>query len=301
MQSKEANVLNQTLTELTAEQENSLESNLVWIFASPRSGTSWLAMRLLSHNTLLVNEPLIGKHLGSLPYRNVDAIVRDYEVRNDDPQYFFSRQYESVWKKYVRKLILNRIYAQVQTYDKHVIIKEPNGSMGADILSQCLPTCKIILILRDGRDVIDSMLDYSKFTPWGKKVQQHSFKETDRETFIERAAHTWLKNMEVLERTKTIHDQERLFLIRYEDLRYNTLQVVLKLYNFIGIDISREEAAYIVEKHSYENVPALKKGRDKPIRTATPGAWREHLTEKEQNIIHDIIGAKLKALGYETS
>jgi len=49
---------------LSTEEESILEKNLVWVFGSHRSGTSWLAKNLLKHNTFLWNEPMIGLHLG---------------------------------------------------------------------------------------------------------------------------------------------------------------------------------------------------------------------------------------------
>jgi hypothetical protein len=35
------------------------------------------------------------------------------------------------------------------------------------------------------------------------------------------------------------------------------------------------------------------------MRAATPGLWRENLTEDEQRTMHDIMGAKLGELGYD--
>jgi len=40
-----------------------------------------------------------------------------------------------------------------------IIIKEPHGSLAADTISECLPNSKIIILLRDGRDVLDSEVD----------------------------------------------------------------------------------------------------------------------------------------------
>ena len=48
---------------LTNEQENILEKNMVWIFAPPRSGTTWLGSQLLVHpKNIIWFEPWIGFH-----------------------------------------------------------------------------------------------------------------------------------------------------------------------------------------------------------------------------------------------
>jgi len=53
-----------SLVKLSEKEENILEKNLVWIFGTHRSGTTWLATELLSYKTYAWNEPYIGGHLG---------------------------------------------------------------------------------------------------------------------------------------------------------------------------------------------------------------------------------------------
>jgi len=48
--------------ELTAKQEDILEKNIVWIFGSRRSGTTWLR-DLLAFNTKFIRETYITEHL----------------------------------------------------------------------------------------------------------------------------------------------------------------------------------------------------------------------------------------------
>ena len=120
--------------ELTPEQEDILEKNLVWIFASPRSGTTWVAAELLSNYTHIMDEPYIGTHLAG-PFNGImgkdadssysrrEKMVKQHRSRDD---YFFSNRYKDSWKHFARKLILNRIYAQFQDLEKKIIIKEPN-------------------------------------------------------------------------------------------------------------------------------------------------------------------------------
>jgi len=142
--------------ELTSEEELILEKNLVWIFASNRSGTTWMARGLLSYDTYIMNEPLIGYHLANFT-RSPEPITstEQGELRNF---YFFHRGYQNFWNPHLRKMILNRIFAQFPDLSRKIIIKEPNGSLGASFISKCLPNSKIILVLRDGRDVLDSLM-----------------------------------------------------------------------------------------------------------------------------------------------
>ncbi len=76
-------------------------------------------------------------------------------------------------------------------------------------------------------------------------------------------------------------------VVRYEDLRTNTLQTMRRLYSTLGIPVNEGELAGVVERHAWENVPENKKGPDKPHRKATPGGWREDLTVKQIEIIEE--------------
>jgi len=73
---------------LSSEEELILEKNLVWIFADRRSGTTWLALELLSHNTKIMDEPLIGLHLGKFSHTN-ENIKRTLDIQGDRDDYFF--------------------------------------------------------------------------------------------------------------------------------------------------------------------------------------------------------------------
>jgi hypothetical protein len=70
-------------------------------------------------------------------------------------------------------------------------------------------------------------------------------------------------------------------LIRYEDLRADTLGTMKHIYSTLEIPVNDEELARVVEKRSWENVPEEEKGSGKIRRKATPGGWREDLTPRQ--------------------
>jgi len=286
--------------ELTPEEEDTLEKNLVWIFASPRSGTSWLGTQLLSYQTLSVNEPLIGLHLGMRQPRFREKIIRHIDIFKIEPDYFFSQIYSNSWMRYLKKLILHRLFAQVKDLSKKIIIKEPNGSMGADILAKCMPNSKIILLLRDGRDVIDSVLDSLQKDSWVTK-QYHITPLDIKKRFsdIKYQADLWVVVTQLLMDVFNKFPEQQRLLVRYEELRKNTKMELQKIYNFLKIDIPQNKLEEIVEKYSFENIPADKKGSGKVVRSATPGKWKESFSKKEQKVLNEIMGDALNKLGYD--
>lgn len=286
--------------ELSKEMENKLEKNLVWILASRRSGTSWAAKELLSHNTKFMNEPLIGNHISAVMGTN-SPYYRRLDESKDRQDYFFSEKFKETWLYFLRKLILNRIYAQFQDVNSVIIIKEPNGSMGADIISETLPNSKIILLLRDGRDVVNS--DITRISAGGFAVKSvkvvRVLQHKQRLQEIRTRAKIWISLMNVLLPSFQKHNEKLRYLVKYEDLRSNTLGELKKLYEFIGIPITDSELSNIVEKFTFENIPDEKKGLGTQRQFAKAGIWKEKFSHKEIEVLEEIMGNQLKQLGYD--
>jgi len=290
------------ISSLTDKEEDRLEKNLVWIFAYMRSGTTWLGTELLRHNSHIINESNLCVHLGStLPSNN--NFKTDYEMYHDRDKkhnYFFSYEYEDTWMYYLRKLILNRIVAQVKDISKKVIIKEPGGA-GYLRISECLPKSKIIWIIRDGRDVLDSILDASNLEGWASRQSGRITGLGDQQklNLIKARGKDWVKKIDVLFDLQKKHENSLFYTVRYENLRRKTFEELKKIYNFVDIEISDEKLAEIVERYEFDNIPESKKGSGKPKRSATPGKWKENLSDKEIKEMSKIINNTLKKLDYE--
>ncbi|MGH3087652.1 MAG: sulfotransferase domain-containing protein, partial [Rubrobacteraceae bacterium] len=77
-------------------------------------------------------------------------------------------------------------------------------------------------------------------------------------------------------------------------LRADTLGTMKRLYESLGITIDEGELTRAVEKHSWENIPADQKGEGKFYRKASPGGWREDLTEEQIMIVEEITAPLLE-------
>ena len=248
------------ISQLSCDEELILEKNLVWIFASPRSGTTWLNNALLKFKILRLGEPLIGDHLAAVRELG-KTYIRKIEEHKDRESYFFSSQHKKVWQFFLRKLILNRINSQFKNLDSKIIIKEPNGSMGADIISECLPQSRIIILIRDGRDIINSQItllsEGGYVTKHEKRFQPLS--GSRRTVSIIRHSRRWVKLIEVLLKTYENHDEKLRLLLRYEELRTNTLEELKKIYEFINIDVDDEKLSKIVSEQDFEKLSSENK------------------------------------------
>jgi len=289
----------QKLPELSPEEELSLEKNLVWVISSTRSGSTWLSKYLLSFKTNYINEPNLSQYLG-LKAPPISDKNTDMEYFSQRPDYFFSFRYKNTWLFYLRKLILNRIHAQVNDFSKKIIIQEPGG-LGFLTISECLSYSKIIVLFRDGRDVVDSQLDPRiNLPPKGRLSMQieEPLGKQGRSDFVREQSKHWVKTMTVLQLACKSHPKGKLFVTKYEELLNNTLEETLKIYKFLGIGIPKDYLRKKIDQASFEKQPDNKKGPGLSLRFATPGKWKENLFEEEKQIMEEIMGSKLKDLGY---
>lgn len=286
------------------------EESLIWIFGSGRSGSTWL-MRMMrrQRDTVQVNEPGIGEHLADLRTRASSGPAIEFfrynDLRADTPDYFFGDEYADVWKPLLRELILRRLHAHVarlaaqrEIENPRVVIKEPNGSQAADIILSVLPRSGMVLLVRDGRDVVDSALASALGGSWGNKFGSE-IDDSQRMPYIRHRASLWLHTMEVAQTAYDAHPDDRKILVRYEDLLADTQGWLRKIFDRFGLRASDAKVAKIVSLEAFENVPDDRKGPDKPIRAASPGLWRQNLSPAEQELMGSIMNAKLRDLGYE--
>ena len=297
---------------LTLEQETIYEKNIIWLFGHPRGGTTWTSSQLLSYKTNSINEPHIEEHLGIRAMEFFGQFTRRIDNPQKNPGYFFSQEYKDTWMIYLKKLLLNRFYAETKDIHIKTIIKEVCTFGGADILAECLKLSKIIILLRDGRDQVDSLLDARSedgfmtkdgrepITGDGKSKSKGSFAPVpSKNVFIRNQSKAWGIRTQNFLKTYNNHPKELRYMVKYEDLLNNTFEELKKLYEFIGIEISDEELQKIVTKYSFKNIPMEEKGRGKFTRSATPGKWKENFSEEEIKIMNQEMGDLLKNLGYE--
>jgi Sulfotransferase family len=281
------------------------ERRLVWILGSPRSGSTWLMNLLGFGGASKINEPGIGSHLGvmlagTLPIepcgRPVSYRLDQFsQSRPDSKDYFFAAERERVWRPALRTLILERLQAQLGPWQHYAIVKEPHGSQAAELLMSTLPRARLIFLLRDGRDVIDSMLDTTAPGSWLMELLD-GFRAVDRESSIRSQAYLWLWRTEAVQRAFEGHGDQLKMFVRYEDLRNDPTPVLARLADWLGLD--EEPIVKFAHATAMERLSRDQTGPGRFTRAAAPGQWRENLSAQEQAMVHEIIGAKLLELGY---
>lgn len=283
-------------------RRRALEKRIVWIFGSPRSGSTWLLQLLAEHDRVVpINEPNIGLHLGPFVSDHPATQAADLDLSNftynrlgsEVSQYFFSRRYSNVWEPALRDLIVRRMAVHGDRR-KLIVCQEPNGSQAADVILRVLPRSRLLFLLRDGRDVVDSELAAFSTGSWmSKRVEQfRGIGPGSRAGFIDQSARKWVWRTEVVREAFEEHPGPKL-LLRYEELLAQTLRELTRAMEWLGLDTGG--VGRVVEKHSFAHADS---GPQKFARAAQPGLWRDNLSSEEQMLITGIMGPTLGRMGY---
>jgi hypothetical protein len=226
------------------------------------------------------------------------------EVKRDKPSYFFSDRYREAWAPALRDLIVARFDAQVRdgrgasrSGKPWVIVKEP-GSHVADLLLSLFPRSRLIFLLRDGRDVVDSWVAAHRRGAWALDEGAFAVSPEGREALVRWQSSVWMHRTGVVQRAYRDHDAGRKVVVRYESLLQRPAHELRRICESLGIPAERERLERIGRDHSYDSVPKSEKGADKEIRSAAPGGWRRHLTAAERRAMYDVMADKLAELGY---
>jgi sulfotransferase family protein len=292
----------------------SVESRLAWILGSPRSGSTWLLGLLKAGpGVVAIDEPAIGFHLappvssvvGLRPERVAPEQFRLNDLRADSGDYFFARRHAAVWQPLLRDLILGRLEAQIadetrgRATNPICVLKEPHGTIGADILMATLPASRMILLLRDGRDVVDSELAAATSGSWAMSaLEGYAPADDDRLGYVRDRAHAWLARTLVAERAFEAHAESLRMRIRYEDLLEDPEGILGSLSEWLGLGLAPDRIREAVRETDFDALDPSVRGPGRFARAARPGLWRESLSAEEQAVLTEILGPKLTELGY---
>ena len=300
-------------TPTVAPAPSAFERRLAWIFGSSRSGSTWL-LRMLSQLPPIVpiDDPHIGHHLGvwrpiPLAWATAEELpelrtLGDY--KRDKRDYFFSDRYRDTWLPALRELLSARFEAQAREdatarriSEPLVAVKEP-ASQVAELLLELFPSSRLIFLLRDGRDVVDSWLDAYRDGTWATEGGAYPVSAEGRLALIRWQSSVWLKRTEVMQKACAGLDDSQRLLVRYEELRERPAVALERICDLLEIDGHPDRLHAVANANLYERVPLGERGEGREIRRAAPGGWRDSMSAEEIEVMHRILAPKLVELGY---
>ncbi|HSL00736.1 MAG TPA: sulfotransferase [Rubrobacteraceae bacterium] len=258
-------------------------SNIVWIFCVARSGSTWLAgmMGALPRHEVW-REPRVGHLFGEF-YEGTP------KEKTQSANFIMGAPTRGAWISSIRHFVLvgaRHAFPRLGLED-YLVIKEPGGGVGAPFLMEALPESRMILLVRDPRDVVSSSLDATRkdsWQKWGAGSGGHSLADERPNAVVRRSARKYLRNMNRAREAFDAHGGPKA-LVRYEDLRADALGTMRWLYSTLEMAVGEEDLARAVQEHSWESIPEDMKGQGKFYRKASPGGWREDLTPEQARIV----------------
>jgi hypothetical protein len=269
-------------------------ANIIWIFCTSRSGSTWLRsmMEDLAPGETW-EEPKVAKLFGGF-YENA------LEEQLNSANFVMGNPTRESWISSIRNFVLDAAWAcnPSLTADQYLLVKEPDGAAGAPLMMEALPESRMVLLVRDPRDVASSALDATKEGGWmyettSRATEGMPLSERRPNIFVMRRSKAYLRQITSAKRAYDVHEGSKA-LVRYEDLMADTLGTMRRLCTELAIPISEERLARVIEKHSWENIPTGEKGEGKFYRRATPGGWREDLTPEQARTVESITAPLLE-------
>lgn len=262
--------------------------NVVWLFGFGRSGNTWLSSMMgeMEDHTVWA-EPSVGALFGNFYYEDLWI----GEAHRTSPLFILGSQ-RGIWLRLIRAFFLDGAQAMFPEAGNYgpFVVKEPYGSIGAPLLMEALPESRMILLIRDPRDVVASSLDAFEPGNWGSNaLGVNSVQDFNTEDW----AKLYLRTVEKARQAYEVH-RGRKVLVKYEDLKADTLRTMKRMYSTLDIAVKEEELGLVVERNSWDNLPDPSKGPGKFYRKGSPGSWKEDLTAEQAETVERITAPIIK-------
>ena len=133
--------------------------NIVWIFGNAKTGSTWLSWMMEELEGHAVwREPYVGQLFGRIYHSWVG------EKHFESKHFILGGPQKKSWLDSLRTFVLSEARARFPEVANggYLVVKEPNGSIGAPLLMEALPESRMIFLIRDPRDVAASHVDSSR-------------------------------------------------------------------------------------------------------------------------------------------
>lgn len=263
---------------------------MVLVVGAPRSGTTWLHRMLAAHPQVaaLPEEELtvISRYAATWlrNYRNEERDLREGRWRQGMPVIMTEAELDA----HVQPVV-DDVYARVLARNpaaSHIVDKHPNYANHLPVADRYLPNCKVVHIIRDGREVAVSMMS-------ANERLGHSPGE------VRPAAKEWHRCITNAQAYGAQLGAQRYLEVRYEELLSGTAEGLSRVFAFCGLSDEGGLAARIAGELRIDRKPSGRGDQRNNALRHMPGAiWRNRLTLAQRHTFDRSAGALLHRLGY---
>jgi Sulfotransferase family len=176
------------------------------------------------------------------------------------------------------------------TYFLEKFLLEP---VALDLLGELFPRTRELILVRDFRDVVSSVLAFNRKRGYLAFGREHV--DSDAE-YVRQIAYR--QALGLLQRWREREDEAHL--VRYEDLLLEPEETLGGICEFVGIDASEEAVAATLES-ARSRSPNMDHHRTAKDPAATVNRWVDDLPEDLIEVCAEVLDEPLEAFGYEAT
>jgi hypothetical protein len=283
----------------------------VFIIGTGRCGSTMLHDTLAYHPELSWLTQIVNKYphkpkwnvmaLKAMDIKPLFPILRK-KLRADEPYFFFERYFKGFSRPH-RDLLATDIRHNAAkkfkeslneaTRDGADLIVKYTGWPRIGLLKAMYPDAKFIHIVRDGRAVVNSVLEAGYFDGWagpaswarGELTQeQEQLWRDSGESFVVLAAMGWVNRMNAFKKASEGLTEEEYLEIKYEDICKQPEQNMQNILHFMGLK-------------EHQNTEFFERFKQLKFRDSNT-KWKENFTEEQQGKLCTYLAPYLQEWGY---
>lgn len=284
-----------------------MKTTPIILIGPPRSGTTLLQVLISSHSNIVTCPEThmysyVLKEAGIRPGDNLERkeVSRIFNYLSKKPKLRFDENYtEFIFKKYSDGIKIHDLIGEIVKYfnkdkSEHArrwLEKTPLHALHISDIFESIPNARIVAITRDPRDVSSS------------KILKRRFRNRyDLKKYRYKIAMRWNKVMQNIEKHQ---NDERLLLIKYEDLINDTEKTLDQVMRHLGeslevvqLRMDSLDGSNVILDYESNHKQMVK---EKKIVTSRIGRWRNMLDSNEVGFIEYVCRDMMEKYSYKRS
>ena len=139
----------------------------------------------------------------------------------------------------------------------------------------------------------------SRFSPFASRVLAESKDPELRRAAVAYYSHQWNWHIDIVRSAYNAHDPTRRLRLTYEELRRESEDAFVRLARFLSVPMEPQALKELIAAVRLENVPEADRGPDQPRQEGKIGAYRSYFSPDEIQLMTSIMTDNLIRYGYD--